>query len=305
MSKKEKMKINLYDSLMTTKCFKNDLWSLTGAACTPKKVEWQYLGGIQDCAASPARAPEEETLITVFTDKDFLSPYVDSVESKYKIAFVNECRTVHPFAYEWAAQLQDKFDYIFTHDEDLLKLGPKYIKIEGVGTTWIEDDEAKMYDKTKLVSHIVSNKQWCRGHKLRHIVAEAIQGKFEVDLWGSAYKAFEDKRDPLREYCFSITIMNAKHENYFTETLVDTFRCGTIPIFWGCDNIGDYFDQRGVLSFNTGPELFNILNNLSVEKYYDMLDHAKTNYEIAKKYLNVDDRLAEGIMEVINAENDE
>jgi len=299
------MKINLYDSLMTTKCYKNDLWSLTGAACTPKKVQWQYLGGIQDCAVSPAQPPEEETLVTVFTDKDFFSPYVDSVKSKYKIAFVNECRTVHPFAYEQIGQVENKFDFIFTHDKDLLNRDDKYIKIEGVGTTWIEDENAKIYDKTKLVSHIISNKSWCRGHKLRHIIAEKIQGKFEVDLWGSAYKPFEDKRTPLGDYCFSITIMNAKHDNYFTETLVDTFRCGTVPIFWGCENIGDYFDVRGILSFRTGPELFEALNNLTEKKYRDMLEYVQENYEIAKKYTNVDDRLADGIVQAITAEKNE
>jgi len=305
MTQEDKMKINLYDSLMTTKCYKNDLWSLTGAACTPKKVQWQYLGGIQDCAVSPAQPPEEETLATVFTDKDFFSPYVDSVKSKYKIAFVNECRTVHPFAYEWIGQVENKFDFIFTHDKELLNRGDKYIKIEGVGTTWIEDENAKVYDKTKLVSHIISDKSWCRGHKLRHIIAESIQGKIEVDLWGSAYKPFDDKRTPLSDYCFSITVMNAKHDNYFTETLVDTFRCGTIPIFWGCENIGDYFNARGILSFKTGPELFEILDSLTEKKYREMLEYVEENYEIAKKYTNVDDRLADGIVQAIAVEKNE
>ena len=303
--KTRKPKINLYDSLMTAKNFKEGNWSLTGAPQMPKRVLWEYLGGIQDCAISTAEAPKEETLVTVFTDKDFVSPYVDSVKSKYKIAFVNECRTVHPFAYKWITQFEDKFDYIFTHDEELLKRAPKYIKIAGPGTTWIDDSMTEMYPKSKLISHIVSTKQWCRGHKLRHIIAHAIQGKYQVDLWGSAFEPFEDKRVPLKDYHFSITIMNAKHDNYFTETLVDTFRCGTVPIFWGCDNIGDYFNAKGILKFNTGPELFEILKDLTEEKYYSMLGPVKENYEIAKKYVNVDDRLIDGIMETIEAEDNE
>ena len=36
-----------------------------------------------------------------------------------------------------------------------------------------------------------------------------------------------------------------------------------------------------------------------------MLEAAKENYEIAKKYVNVDDRLIDGIMETIKAEDNE
>ena len=232
--------------------------------------------------------PEEDTLVTVFTDKDIVSPYIDQVKSKYKIAFLNECRSVHPFAYEWIVQVEDKFDFIVTHDADLLDRSSKYLKVS-TGTSWLTDDESKIYEKNKLLSHIVSNKSWCRGHKLRHIIAEAIQNRYEVDLWGSAYTSFENKTEPLRDYYFSITVMNAKHNNYFTETLVDTFRCGTVPIFWGCDNVGEYFNEKGILKFNTGPELFDILDGLTENKYHEMLPYVKENFEIAKSHTQMDD----------------
>lgn len=293
----DKIKVNLYDSLIGAHNFRDDAWNLTGAACPPEGIEWDYLGGIQECALQPAREPEEDTLVTVFTDKDIMSPFVDTNKSKYKVAFLNECRSIHPFAYDWIVKLEDKFDYIFTHDEDLLKRGDKYIKTM-VGSTWISDQDAKVYDKTKLLSHIASNKRWSRGHNLRHLVGQAIQGKFEADFWGSAYKEFENKLDPIKDYCFSITIMNASHKHYFTETLVDTFRCGTVPIFWGCENLSDYFDERGVLRFKTGPELFSILEDLSFEKYKDMLPYIEDNYNTAKQFVNVDNGIAKNIREL-------
>ena len=39
MTKEARAKVNLYDSLMTVKNFKNESWSLTGAATASKKPE--------------------------------------------------------------------------------------------------------------------------------------------------------------------------------------------------------------------------------------------------------------------------
>ena len=97
--------------------------------------------------------------------------------------------------------------------------------------------------------------------------------------------------------------MNAKHANYFTETLVDNFRVGTVPIFWGCDNIGDFFNEKGILKFDTGPELFEILDNLSENLYEDMLPYVQENYEIAKKYVCVDNIIADNLIKHLELEN--
>jgi hypothetical protein len=296
----EKNRVGLYDSLMTKVCKKDDKWSVTGALTSPEKVCWDYLGGIQNCAISPARVPDEEYYITVFTDKDLHSPLIDKIKSKYKVAFLHECRQIHPFAYSWILSVEDKFDFIVTHDEKLLARGEKYLKIS-TGSSWISDNKAKVYDKTKLLSHIASNKSWAPGHKLRHIITKAIDGKYDVDFWGSAFNEF-DKQDKylcLKDYCFSITIMNAKNNNYFTETLVDAFRCGTIPIFWGCENIHEYFNRKGILQFNTPQEFRHIMDKLTKEQYYEMLPYVRENFEIAKQHTQLDDLVFDAIIHKI------
>ena len=83
----ERIKVNLYDSLIGAHNFKDGAWNLTGAACAPKTIEWVYLGGAQDCALKPLSEPDEETLVTVFTDKDILSPVVLQNKSKYNKTF--------------------------------------------------------------------------------------------------------------------------------------------------------------------------------------------------------------------------
>ena len=294
----KKLKVNYYDSLMTKEnnFDTHQVWTMS-RAWKPKKIQWVYGGGAQACAAEPMRAlSEDDVEVTLFTDKDIFSPMISQVNTKYKVVYISECRSIHPFAYNHIIMAEDNFDFIFTHDR-----GPKYIRT-ALGTSWLDDSDAKIYDKTKMLSHIASVSKWSRGHNLRHMIGDAIRGKYEVDFWGSAYNGFESKLTPLKDYRFSITVMNANHKNYFTETLVDTFRCGTIPIFWGCDNIGEFFDEKGILKFETGPELFEILDNLSEELYNEMLPHIRNNFEIAKKYVCVDDIIAENIIKTLGLE---
>ena len=286
----EKLKINIFDSL-TPEGYKE---------YTKEEVEWVHKEGAFD-------GP------TVFTDKDLLSPWVNKVQTNHKIAWILECRDIHPFAYDQVVTVEDKFDYIFTFDKELLERGPKYVK-SVVASSRVSDDDAGIHDKTKMLSLIASNKTWTRGHKLRHIVAKAIKDRYEVDLWGSAYKPWGDgstasaaaqaagKNEPLKDYRFSIAIMNAKYDNYFTETLVDLFRHGTIPIFWGCGNISEYFNTDGILSFETGPELFKILDSLSEEEYNSRYEAVQENFETAKEYMSMGDTFVRNLRRTLSDE---
>ena len=209
--------------------------------------------------------------------------------------------------------MEDKFDYIFTFDEALLNRSDKYIK-NLIGTSRVSNGDAGIHEKNKMVSMIASDKTWTRGHRLRHTVAKSLAEPFAIDLWGTGYRPFgksntglsaaairEGKEEPLKDYFFSVTVMNSKCNNYFTETLVDVFRYGTIPIFWGCENIGEYFNEKGILQFNTGQELVEILQNLSEGLYNEKAEYVKENYELAKQYVSMDDTFAKNLIkEVLN-----
>ena len=63
---------------------------------------------------------------------------------------------------------------------------------------------------------------------------------------------------------------------------------GTIPIYWGCPSIGDFFDINGIITFNTIDELNIILNSIDGE-YEKRIKYININYELSKKYLIADD----------------
>ena len=65
---------------------------------------------------------------------------------------------------------------------------------------------------------------------------------------------------------FSVTIENDKYETYYTEKLTDCFATGTIPIYWGCLNISQYFNPKGIVILNTN-NLFEIINKYRIKKW--------------------------------------
>jgi hypothetical protein len=61
----------------------------------------------------------------------------------------------------------------------------------------------------------------------------------------------------------------------FSEKISDCFMMGTIPIYYGIDNIGDYFNTDGIINLTDD---FSI-EDLSFELYYSKLDAIKDNFD--------------------------
>jgi glycosyltransferase involved in cell wall biosynthesis len=200
----------------------------------------------------------------------------------------------------------NKFDAILTFDRELLKLIPNAIflpvsevsqfnrlpnpfghepyKSNLADTYELSMDLFKVYPKSKIVSAVVSNKTFLPGHIKRLEFIKSVKNK--IDLFGRGMdKEIPSKLDALRDYMFSIAIENTScDDNYFSEKIIECFLTGTIPIYHGCINIGEFFDKRGILCFETQDELNNIIDNLSKEKYYSMLEYANKNYEACYKW---------------------
>ena len=100
---------------------------------------------------------------------------------------------------------------------------------------------------------------------------------------------------------FSIIIENSSDKNYFSEKLIDCFLAKTIPLYWGCYNISDFFDKSGIISFHTIEELIDILNNINFEEYYAThMNSVEKNFELAKPYgYNYSKRVEEVIKQTI------
>lgn len=246
----------------------------------PKLFEWTH----DDCP------------IKVFMDRA-IAPGIDYKKkpNEKKIAWICESRAIF---YAWAFpkdiwekhlnKIIESYDEIYVSERHWCKFSPK-IKFcfAGSNATWIK--EPKIHEKSKLVSLIASPKVITIGHEIRHAVANKHKDKINIFGGAAGSKRFgngiwPDKSEALNDYMFSVVIENDSYSTYFTEKITDCFATGTIPIYWGAPEIGDYFNTDGILfytpDFNFScltPELYNskmsaIVDNFERVKSLDMAD---------------------------------
>jgi glycosyltransferase involved in cell wall biosynthesis len=225
--------------------------------------------------------------ISIFTDNYLNSPIVQQVRSGKKIGWVMESRQVDSRYYDQFEEYADRYDYILTHDQQLLQRYPEKTKFTIFGGSWIKTQNYGLHHKSKNVSMIYSTKNYLEGHKLRHTIAEEMTG---IDLYGTGCgNAVISKEIALTDYRFSIVVENVKAQNYFTEKLVDSLLVGTIPIYWGCPNIEDFFDTEGMILVNNFDDIVNILPTLTESYYLSKIENIRTNLKLAKQYATTED----------------
>jgi hypothetical protein len=222
----------------------------------------------------------------VFTDKTLSQ--VDNFHNKKKYAWLLESPEITPFAYNFIKENYNKFDLIFTFSKELLELSDKFILIP-YGGCWIEEKDRIIHEKSKEVSIILSAKRSTIGHMIRH---EIHQKYNYIDSFGY-HNPIENKITALKDYRFSLIIENCQKDYYFSEKLIDCFITGTIPIYWGCPSIGEFFDINGMLIFNKISDLDLIMGKLNEDLYLSKIKSIKSNFEVSKKYLVADNLIYE------------
>ena len=234
--------------------------------------------------------------ITIFTDTYLNSPIVKKVKSKYKIGWIIEPPEITSNTYSNFENYKDNFDFILTYNIQLLQRYPNRTKFVPFGGTWVDESEYKMYGKNKEINIIYSNKKFARGHKLRHQVANSHN---ELDKFGlGPGKPFDKVKKVLAPYKYSIVIENDKIRNFFTEKLLNCFAVGTIPIYWGCPNIGDFFNTDGIVQFHTTKELDRALEKIKFDSdnfFSSMKAAVQDNFNRVKKYDVVENWMYENI----------
>lgn len=134
---------------------------------------------------------------------------------------------------------------------------------------------------------ISSNKRMVDGHNYRLNWVDKLRNK--VDLYGTGFNPFDKKEDALADYMFSVTIENTQYETYWTEKILDCFACGTIPIYHGAPDLGNYFNMDGIIILDDNFDVKNLTSDLYLSKEDAIID----NYERAMKYDIIEDLIWE------------
>lgn len=120
---------------------------------------------------------------------------------------------------------------------------------------------------------ITSNKCVTRGHRRRLALIERIKEAMpdRVDIFGSGYIPVADKYDVLSKYKYALVIENSIFDNYWTEKLADVLLSECYPIYLGCPNIIDYFNDRemSILGVNDFANAIKSINGLFENRIYE------------------------------------
>jgi hypothetical protein len=139
------------------------------------------------------------------------------------------------------------------------------------------------------VSFITSSKVSTTGHRLRQEIYEklpsCINGMPVFKHRSPPY--IPSKRALLDEYQYFITPQNASQENWFDDKIIDALVAKTIPLYWGCPNLGDFFNMDGILHFKTYDEMLHMLENLTPTYYAEHYAAVQDNFERAMRYIHI------------------
>lgn len=203
------------------------------------------------------------------------------------------------------------YDFLITHNEDLLKLIPSSYLLE-IGTTWIWD--YNFPEKEFSVSTLVGGKLMAPGHHLRQKIwfkENKIKTPTRFFLSNNSYgvenyknnPVLGDSKFPLFNSQFHICIENTSRNNFFTEKVMDCFQTKTIPIYWGCPNIGNWFNINGIIMVNSFDEIIEACNSLNKDTYQEKLQFVEENFEKSKQFCTIIDRFQNKIQQILNENN--
>lgn len=214
--------------------------------------------------------------IKVWTDIRLAEAQDDS--AKRKIALLLEPPAVNSGMYEWIVDNQHIFDVILTHQRFLVDRGHPFY-FYPFGGSWIRD--WGMFPKGEMISMLVSSKNLTEAHGLRHKAAK-IPG---IDVYGEGVGRYvESKSEALRDYRFTVVVENDTSNAWFTEKLIDPISQGTIPIYRGCSDIGEFFNPKGMILWQNIDELESIIEDLKIEDYDMRKEWAEENLMNAVLY---------------------
>jgi len=219
--------------------------------------------------------------------------------------------------YRFAKTRSHLYTHLLTFHEDLLKSNPKAIRFHSM-TAWVRDYKPEY--KVFVVSTVVGGKRdkGMKGYALRHELWKnrnriTIPKKFYLS--GNAkhkhtfvpWKAVDytnelvlgDKKEPMFDCMFHIAIENTSIANYFSEKLVDCFQSYTVPIYYGCTNIGEYFNEDGIIRVKNLRQIIGLCNLLTPEAYNKFKPAMEDNFKRSMKWLDNQEQIKNKILEII------
>jgi hypothetical protein len=190
------------------------------------------------------------------------------------------------YLYDWIVEGHEHFSRVFTHH--IPSNSPKYISSQPaipwhINRTFDQLIEEKIPEKSKNISWVTSKLTFLPGHQKKMAFLDYLKRKsrFDMDVFGRGIRYVADKWDALAPYKYSIAVENSTGPDYWTEKVSDCFLTWTVPIYYGCTNLEDYFPKESFIRIDIDrPEssldkIQEIIKNNDWEKRIPALNESR------------------------------
>jgi hypothetical protein len=127
-------------------------------------------------------------------------------------------------------------------------------------------------NKQDKASWITTTKNLYQGHEARLAFLEHAKAKKDlIDLFGRGIHPLNDKFEGINPYKYGLAIENYSDFNYWTEKISDIYLSWSMPIYYGCKNIGDFFPERSFIKIDIfkPEEAMEIMEKAIRDKLWD------------------------------------
>jgi hypothetical protein len=241
--------------------------------------------------------------ITIFND---YTPTTDELQiNPYNFLILNEPNELFGL-HDWAINNHQYFSCILTWGQNVLnKCDNALLFPFGMSFLWEKPEFYENIDinqKQFKTFFVCGPKKITEGHLFRHRIYDKDNSIITPHNW--VYSCLvEEKNNNFVDSMFHVAIENSNNQNYFTEKIIDAFLTKTIPIYKGCPNIADFFDERGIIKFDNEEELVDIINSLTENDYWDRKKYIEYNYQQANYWKDYYVRLTTTLNEIIELNN--
>ena len=216
--------------------------------------------------------------------------------------------------YTYLNEHKNDYDYIVCYDTSKINSSNTIPLV--CGGSWISKDDYMNIDinlKKFQISNLCGTKQFTPSHKLRITLYlyQTYFNNYPIIFYrcpSDGHGAFNSEILPninnnpiidkehkakiilFKEFQYSIVIENSREPCYFSEKLIDCLITKTIPIYYGCENISEYFNTTGWIILETDnivQELYEKLQVLNEEYYKKYENIIEKNYRKAIQYSSV------------------
>lgn len=235
-------------------------------------------------------------------------------QSQEELSSVNIITLHEPNEYfglhDWVIQNKHLFNVILTWNDKVLNSCDNAMFLP-FGHTWFKPDQyKKTYNKEFKIAHLRGSLLKSYGHQMRW---EILDRKNEIkvptkffDIYGDRHnieRARIDKEEVFSDSQFGVAIENFSHRGWFSEKILDCFLLKTIPIYWGCPNIGDFFNKEGVIKFENPDDFIYLSNQLTSNYYTSKKSIIEENYQLALQYVDYEQNIINKITEIFKHNN--